>query len=170
MTKLKNIFIGTTIGAGVVGLFAYIFTMKRMSDQLEATAKAMLHSIDLKGITLRVDVKLKNPVKSTLKIKYPFVKLLLKGNVIGTSQVIDKDISIPSNGEASINAIMINIPPMSLLNIGGGLLDLVRNNKPVDITVKTITTLDLGWKQIPYEKTDSSTIKPLAKNNPNSTK
>jgi hypothetical protein len=56
----------------------------------------------------------------------------------------------------------VHIPVTSLLSIGGGLLDLLKKKAPLAITVKTITTIDLGWKKIPYSKADVITIKPKA--------
>ena len=75
MSKLKNIVIGTTIGAGVIGLVSYLLGLKRTSAELESVATAMIHSVKLDGLTVRIDVILKNPTNSSLTIKYPFVKL-----------------------------------------------------------------------------------------------
>jgi hypothetical protein len=160
MASLKKILIGTTIGAGVIGLVSYLSKLKRTSAELESVASANIHSLKLDGLTIRIDVKLKNPTSSTLKIKFPFVKVMYNEKVIGTSKVIDKEISIPKFGEANVTGIMINMPMTSLISLGGGIINLIKKKTAVPISIKTITTIDLGWKKIPYSKTDDMTLKP----------
>jgi hypothetical protein len=160
MASLKKILIGTTIGAGVIALISYVSKLKRTSAQLESVATANIHSIKFDGLTVRIDVTLKNPTESSLKIKYPFVKILFDEKVIGTSKLFDKDITIPKHGEAKISGIMINVPATGLLSLGGGIFNLLVKKQDAPIFVKTITTIDLGWKKIPYEKTDNNTLKP----------
>ena len=157
-----KIILGTGVGAGLVAAISYVSGLKRTSAQLESVASASIHSLKLDGLTIRIDVQLKNPTETALKIKYPFIKVLFKDKVIGTSKVINKDISIPKNGEAKISGIMITIPVTGLLSLGGGIFSLVTKKLPAPIFVKTITTIDLGWKKIPYEKTDDNTLKPKA--------
>jgi hypothetical protein len=160
MANWRKIIVGTGIGAGLVGLIAYVTRMKRTSAELESVSSAKIHSLKLDGLTLRVDVQLKNPTKGSFKLKFPFVKVLYKEKVIGSSQVINKDIQIPAYGEARIEAIMIKVPFTGLLSLGSGLYKALTQNEPAPITVKTITTIDLGWQQVPYEKTDDITLTP----------
>ncbi|MEY2917589.1 MAG: hypothetical protein RIS73_1303, partial [Bacteroidota bacterium] len=42
-----------------------------------------------------------------------------KGDTIGSSQVVNQDITIPKFGEANIEAIMINIPLMGIFSVVG---------------------------------------------------
>lgn len=162
MANWKKIVLGTSIGAGVVGLIAYVTRLNRTSAELESIATAKIHSLKLDGLTVRIDVQLKNPTNSSFKIKFPFVKVLYKEKTIGSSQVINKDIQIPAYGEARIDAIMIKIPFTGILSLGSGLYKLLVNKEPAPIFVKTITTIDLGWKKVPYEKTDDNTLNPKA--------
>ncbi len=162
MANWKNIVLGTGIGAGVIGLITYVTRLKRTSVELESVAKASIHSLKLDGLTIRIDVQLKNPTTSSFKIKFPFVKVLFKDKTIGSSQAVNKDITIPPYGEAKIDAIMIKVPFTGLLSLGSGLMNLLAKKQPAPIFVKTITTLDLGWKKMPYEKTDDLTLKPKA--------
>jgi hypothetical protein len=162
MANWTKIIIGTGIGAGVIGVIAYASKLKRTSAELESVATANVHSVKLDGLTIRIDVKLKNPTEGSLKIKFPFVKVLFQNKVIGTSKVVNKDIMIPSHGEANITGIMVNIPPTGLLSLGGGLIGMLIKKQPAQIGVTTVTTIDLGWKTFPYSKTDSSMLKPPA--------
>ena len=162
MANWKKIGIISGIGASVVGLITYVTRLKRANAQLESITTAKIHSLKLDGLTIRVDVELKNPSRSSFNIKFPFVKLMYKDKVIGTSQVIDKDIKIPSNGEANIEGIMIKIPATSIFSIGAGLIRLLVQKQAAVISVKTISTIDLGWKKLPYEKSDDMTLNPPA--------
>lgn len=162
MANWKKILVGTGIGAGIVGIITYVTRLNRTSVQLESVSTAKIHSLKTDGLMIRVDVQLKNPTNSTFKLKFPFVKVLYKENTIGSSQVINKDIQIPAYGEAVIESIMIKIPLTGLLSLGAGMYKLLVNKEPAPIFVKTITTIDLGWKKLPYEKTDDITLKPKA--------
>ncbi|MBX3164694.1 MAG: hypothetical protein KF900_09440 [Bacteroidetes bacterium] len=162
MANWKKIITGTAIGAGIAGIITYITRMKRTSVQLETVAKASIHSLKTDGLTVRIDLQLKNPTNSTFKIKFPFVKVLYADKVIGSSQVINKDITIPAYGEAVIESIMIKMPLLNLLSLGAGLYNLLVNKKEANILISTITTIDLGWKQLPYETTSNITLKPAS--------
>jgi len=162
MANWKKIGIISGIGAGVVGLVTYVSRLNRAQAQLESVTTAKIHSLKLDGLTIRVDVQLKNPSRSSFNIKFPFVKLIYKDKVVGTSQVIDKNIKIPAYGEANIESIMIKVPVTSIFSIGAGLVKLLVQKEAVVISVKTISTIDLGWKKLPYEKSDDMTLHPKA--------
>jgi hypothetical protein len=162
MANWKKIGIISGIGAGVVGLVTYVSRLNRAQTQLESVTTAKIYSLKLDGLTIRVDVQLKNPSRSSFNIKFPFVKLVYKDKVVGTSQVIDKNIKIPAYGEANIESIMIKIPVTSIFSIGAGLVKLLVQKVAVVISVKTISTIDLGWKKLPYEKSDDMTLHPKA--------
>ena len=162
MANWKKIGIISGIGAGVVGIATYASRLSKASNNLETVIKANLHSIKLQGITIRIDVQIKNPSSVGFKIKYPFVKVLFKESVVGTSQVIDKVITIPKHGEVNVEGIMITIPYTGLFSVGAGLLKALSNNEGAKLTVKTISTVDLGWKKLPYEKLSDITLKSKA--------
>lgn len=162
MANWKKIGLISGIGAGVVGIVTYASKLTKASNNLETVIKANVHSIKLDGITIRIDVQIKNPSSVGFKIKYPFVKLIFKESVVGTSQVIDKTITIPKNGEVNIEGIMITIPYTGLFSVGAGLLKALANNDGAVLTVKTISTVDLGWKKLPYENTNNINLKSKA--------
>ncbi|MFA6923617.1 MAG: hypothetical protein WC223_05115 [Bacteroidales bacterium] len=159
MISWKKILFGVGIGGGIFAVANYFSRLKKTSAQLQTNTTVNLQKIDLKGITLRVDSVLKNPTNTGLKIKFPFVKLLYKDVVIGSSQVIDKDIEIPAFGEAHIDKIMLEIPLMGIFSLGTQLLQAFQGSEPVKLQVQTITTIDLGIKKIPFEKTDDIYLK-----------
>lgn len=159
MANLKKILVGLGITGGLVAGFSYLMRLRRTSSELESETTVNVQKLDLTGLTLRVDSLLKNPTKTALKMKFPYVKLIYKDATLASSQVVDKDIEVPAFGEAHIEKIMIQIPIMGLFSLGGDFLQSLKSGNPVKLQAKTITTIDLGWKKLPYEKTDEINLK-----------
>jgi hypothetical protein len=155
MNNLTKILLGT----GVVLTGGYLLKMSRTSANIETEIKAQINSLKLSGMIIRVDAKLKNPTDGTLKIKYPFVKIAYKGSTIGSSQVIDKDITIPSYGEANIEGIMINIPLTGILSVAMDLFKSLKNKEGVKVIIKVVTTIYTTFNSIPYEYEIEQTLK-----------
>ncbi len=154
MIGIKKILIGLGIGGGLAAGGTYLWRLRKTSVNLEIVPTVKVHKVDLEGLILRVDVTLKNPSSTGLKLKFPFVKLLIKGSSIGSSQAVNRDVALPSYGEARFEAIMIRIPMFSLLSTAKGLLTAIQKGDAFKIAVMTMTTIDLGWKTVPYETTD----------------
>jgi hypothetical protein len=159
MGKMTKILVGTGIVAAIGGGIAYALRLNKLADELVVQPTVMLHKVSVNGIFLRVDVLLKNPTRAKLKMKFPFIKLLYKEAIIGSSQAVDKDILIPSYGEAMIEAIMIQIPLSGIFSLGGEILAAYQNGTPLKLGVRTMTTVNLGWKKFPYEDTQEITLK-----------
>lgn len=158
METWKKIAVGTVVGGVLIGGTIYMVRLNKMSAELETVPMVKIHKLDLTGLTLRVDVQLKNPTRTAFKIKFPFIKLVYKGTTVGSSQVVDKDISIPAFGEAVINQIMIRVPLLSIFSLSGGLIKAIQNKEAIKLDVTTLTTIDLGWKKAPYSKSDTITL------------
>lgn len=146
-----KILAGTAIGASLVAGVSYYMNIRRAKGTLEVKPKAYLHKLDWNGLTIRVDAILKNPTKASFSIKFPYVKVEHKDTLLGSSQVLNKDIKIPAYGEALIKDIMIVIPVMSFFSVVYELIKALNAKQPVSLIVKTITTIDLGWSRMPFE-------------------
>lgn len=155
----KKLLIGLGVGTGAFAAINYFRKLSRASAELQSVSSMQVHKLDLSGLTLRVDVKLKNPTAASFKLKFPFVKLIYKDAVIGSSQAVNTDISLPAYGEAVINQIMINIPIVGMFSLGMGLFQSLSKGEAVKMNTQTLTSIDLGWKKIPYEKTEEITLK-----------
>ncbi len=159
MASIKKIIAGTGIGAAVVAAAVWLFRLKRASVNMEVVPTIQLHKFDLTGLYIRIDLQLKNPTRTIFKIKYPFVKLSYQGTSVGSSQVVNQDITLPPFGEAQISAIMVRIPILNIFSSAGKLLSAVKNNESIQMEVTTISTIDIGVQKIPYKKTDTLTLK-----------
>lgn len=150
--------IGLGIGGSALVGWRYFSNLKSAFEGLDIISKVNLHKIASDGIELRLDLTLKNPSDQSLSMKFPFIKLLYKGNVIGTSQVVNKDVNVPAHGEARVDKIMIKLPYVSLLSLGSGLANSIQTGAPIDLSVSTKTTVDTGFKKIPYETVNAVTL------------
>lgn len=147
------------IGASVLLGGGYLLRMSRTSANLEVEVNSQLLSLKLSGLTVRINAKLKNPTNGTLKIKYPFLKLLFKGETLGSSQAIDKDITIPKFGEANIEGIIIKIPLTGIFSIAMDLLKALKTNEGVKVNVKVLTTIYTSFSTLPYEMETEQILK-----------
>lgn len=139
------------IGASVLLGGGYLLRMSRTSANLEVEVNSQLLSLKLSGLTVRINAKIKNPTNGRLKIKYPFLKLLFKGATLGSSQAIDKDITIPKFGEANVEGIIINVPLTGIFSIAMELLKALKTNEGVKVNVKVLTTIYTSFSTLPYE-------------------
>ncbi len=157
--NLKKLIVRSAIGGGIIAGATYLFRLKRTSVELESVVTVNIFKLNLSGLVLRVDVQLKNPTATKFKIKFPFVKIIYKDATVGSSQVVDKDIEIPGYGEAVAEKIMITIPPRNIFSVSAGMIKSLLAGESIKLTTKTISTIDLGWKKLPYEKTEEATLK-----------
>jgi len=161
MSAVK-IFVGTTIGAGVLWLAYYLNGKKKVGDKLDTVTSASVHSLQLTGLTIRIDVILKNPTEYSLTLKQPYVRILFQDKLIGTSQLKDFIIEIPKYGVKAVDPIFITVPATGLLTLGNGLFKYLIKKQPATITTITITSIQVGGKFIGYEKKDVINLKPKA--------
>lgn len=143
---------------GAVGLAVgvpYLLKMKRLSEELETVTTANIHKVGLSGIDLRVDVVLKNPTGGSLRVKYPFVRMLYKGVVFATSEVRDQNFEVPKFGQLTMEPIYINIPFLQLATKAPDMLKEYRKNGGFEMEVRTVTTIN---DKIPYSKTDKLSV------------
>jgi hypothetical protein len=151
MSSLMKILAGTALGAGVIATISYFRRLQKTQAELEIIPVASLHQLSWNAVTIKVDVLLKNPTKGAFKIKFPFVKLIYHGTTMGSSQAVDKDIHIPSFGEAKIENILIQLPVAGVFSIVAGIVTSIKNKEPVKFSIKTMTVIDIGIARIPYE-------------------
>lgn len=159
MSLLTKILTTTAVGAGAYAGWSYLKNLKTAGAELEVLPKATVHQLSWDGLTIRLDVLLKNPTKGSFTLKFPFVKLLYKDTVIGSSTPVDKDIKIPAFGQVMIDKIMVQIPMMGVFSLAFTLVKALISGQSETLTVRTRTTIDLGIIKLPYETKQEITIK-----------
>jgi len=161
MAKIGKILIGTGIGAGLIYLLTNLFGKKKLGDKMDSITLANIHSLDTKGLIIRIDVVLKNPTEYSIRIKQPYVRLLVGTNLIGSSEIKNEIIDIKAYSSVPLKSpIYVTIPLSKLLTLGGTFYQALVKKQPVTITVHTLSSIDLGAKWIGYEKKDPIALKP----------
>jgi hypothetical protein len=159
MSLTNKVIAGTVIGVGTIAAIAYYNRISRAQVQLQVIPNASIYQLSLDGLTIKVDALLKNPTGASFRIKYPFIELTHKNVLVGSSQVINKDIKIPAYGQVLIQDMMVKIPVLSFFSVVYDLVKSLMNKQSIVFTVGVITTVDLGWTQAAYEHKQDLTIK-----------
>jgi len=157
--SIGKIVAGATIVGGAIAGGSYFYNMKRASIQLEVIPKAYLHSLSWTGLTIRVDALLKNPTRASFKVKFPYIRITYGDSLLGSSQVIDKDIQVPAYGQVVIDSMMVEVPVLSILSGAYSIVKALYAKEPVKLKTQVITTINLGWSRIPYDSSTDIVLK-----------
>ena len=149
MDKSGKIIIGAIGGAVLIGGVIFLPGLLKTgmaAPQLDVIPRAMIHKIDLSGITVRLDVQINNPTTVDFKMKYPYFRLVYDGTTIGSSQSINQDVGMDHLGEAHFSNILFNVPLLSLFSIASSLIKAASNKEEIKMQVEVITHIDPYWK------------------------
>jgi hypothetical protein len=155
----KKLLTTAIVGGSMLAGIGYYLSIRKTTAHLEVIPSASVHAINLNGLTLRLDLELKNPSANSFSIKFPYLKLLFKGALIGTSQVLNKDITIPAYGQTRIEKIFVNVPLAGLFNVASSLIKSIQSKEAVVINATMITTINTGFVNIPFQEDHELTIK-----------
>ena len=159
MSLLTKILTGTVLGAGAFAGWSYVRNLKKAQAELQVVPKASLYQLSWDGLTIKIDVLLKNPTKGSFSIKFPFVTLLYKDTTIGSSQALNKEFKLPQFSDVLIDKIMVQIPMTSAFSVVFTLIKALFNKEAVTLTIRTLTHINLGWVVLPYENKQDVTVK-----------
>lgn len=159
MSITNKIIAGTVLGAGAVAVIAYFKNINRAQAQLQVIPNASIYQLSLEGLTVKVDALLKNPTGASFKIKYPFIQLTHKNVLVGSSQVVNKDIKIPAYGQVLIKDMMVKIPVLSFFSVVYDMVQSLLGNQSIVFTIAVITTVNLGWTEVAFEHKQDLTVK-----------
>lgn len=159
MSLSTKILAGTAAGALAIAGWSYANNLKRAAAELKVVPKVSLYQLSWDGLTIKVDVLLKNPTKGSFSVKFPFVTLLYKDTTIGSSQALNKEFKLPQFGEVLIEKIMVQIPMTSAFSVVFTLIKALFNKEVVKLTLRTLTHINLGWIVLPYDTQQEVTIK-----------
>ena len=159
MSIATKILTTSVIGVGAIAGWTYVKNLKKAQAELEVVPKASIHQLSWDGLTIRLDVLLKNPTKGSFSIKFPFVKLLYKETVIGSSEAIDKEIKIPAFGQAMIDKVLVQIPMTNVFSTVFTLVKTLIGGDSATLAIRTLTTINLGIIKLPYENKQEVQLK-----------
>jgi hypothetical protein len=141
MSSFAKILGGTVLGAGLIAGVNYFKNIKRAKAELEVIPTANLYSLSWDGVTIRIDVLIKNPTSGS------------------SSQALNKNIKIAAHGEAMIDKILITVPVTSVFSLVFGLIKALHNKEAIKLTIKTMTEVDIGFAKIPYDNETEVVLK-----------
>jgi hypothetical protein len=159
MSSLTKILATTVIGAGAIAGWSYLKNLKNAGAELEIVPKATIHQLSWNGLTIRLDVLLKNPTNGSFSLIAPFIKLLYKDTTIGSSTPVNKEFKLPAHGELMIDNILVQIPLSNVFSVVFTLIKALTAGEAVTLTVRSTTTINLGIIKLPYESKQDITIK-----------
>lgn len=145
-------------GAGVLSAFfgvRYLMSLGQLSRELETSVSASVHKVSLTGISLRINVQLKNPSRGAVVVKHPFIKLVYGDKTIATSEVQNTDVKLDKFSEKSLGPIVMNLGFLSLASTAPQLLKDYRINGKLTLLVRVVTTIN---GSIPYAKDEHITL------------
>lgn len=79
--------------------------------------------------------------------------------MIGSSEAIDREIKVPAYGQAMIDKILVQIPMTNVFSIAFTLIKALISGGSETITIRTLTTINLGIIKLPYENKQEVTVK-----------
>ena len=159
MSLVIKILAGTVISAGAIAGWSYVNNLKKAQAELVVVPKASIYHLSWDGLTIRLDVLLKNPSNGSFSLIVPFIKLLYKDTIVGSSTPVNKEFKLQANGELMIDKIMVQIPMTNVFSVGFALIKAITNGEAAILTVRTTTTINLGIIKLPYENKQDITIK-----------
>jgi hypothetical protein len=144
-------------GLGVAGAIGtiYLYKLQRFSGNIDITTRGQIHKLGLE-IVIKILVKIKNPTGTRVQIKFPFVKLMdMRGNLLASSQVIDKDVQIEKHSEKTLEPIYFELGMVSLANKVPALLNEFRTTGMFKVIAEIVTKID---NRIPITKKEKLII------------
>ena len=140
-------------GAGIAGAAAAGITgvrLYRLSRLLQITYRLRVSSLSLKGVTLTIDVVMKNPTAGSLKLKYPFLTVMLGNTLLATSEMQNAWIDIKPYSVTEVNNITFNISTLQELGILASLLVPLTTGQPVTLRAITQTSVRFLFLHFPF--------------------
>lgn len=153
-----NIWAGIILAAVAIG--AYGFTkLAKAGANLVTETKGRVHALDLTGITFAIDALIKNPSNTSLTIQYPFIKISYKENLIASSNLVNRLVTIAPLTQTNIKDIKIPVSYIKLTGVGSELIQKIQDKtKKVTLQVTIITQIHLAGSIVPFSKTEDVTF------------
>lgn len=143
------------IAGGIATLFTirYLSRLQRASTNITSRIRVNIHKVNLTGIELKAQVTLQNPNPVSLRIQHPFVKILFKDTLLGTSAVENRIIDVEENSEQQFDLSIQSAGWLTLIQIlGTKVVRDIRSGNPIQLPIQTQIISRVNG--LPYEKQD----------------
>jgi hypothetical protein len=140
------------LGRAAYNGYVNLAELKNLSKRLVTVITARIHALDSSGLTVSIDVTLKNTSARGFRMGLPFVSIVYGGKTVASSEAADTRFSIPPKGEYTIRGIMLNVPFSGFLTVAGALIRSLTFGSEVKLKVQTTTSIDPLWAVDPVTK------------------
>lgn len=149
-----NIWAGILIlvgGAAIYGLTKLTHAGKNIVTE----TKGRIHSLDFTSITFAIDALIKNPSTTPITIQFPFIKIFYKDNLIASSELKNRLVTIQPLMQTVIKDIKIPVSYIKLTGVGAELIQKLQDKKTkIKLQVTIITQIHLAGSIVPFSNTE----------------
>ncbi|MBQ4818869.1 hypothetical protein J8M14_02285 [Aquimarina sp. MMG016] len=135
----------------------YLSRLQKASTNITSRIRVRIHKVNLTGIELKAMVQLQNPNPVALRLQHPFVRILHKNKLLGSSTVENAVIEIPENSQKDFDLHIQSAGWLTLIQIlGTEAVNQIRNGKPIQLNIQAQIITRING--LPYEQTDTMTL------------
>ena len=158
LTLKQKVLLWLGLSGTVILYTSPIFKAAKTGSNLIVEFSGRIHRVDSKGLTLAVDVKMKNPTAYSLTFLYPFVRLVWNNSDLMSSVVSAEEKTLEKFGELNF-PIYFQLSFMNLFTNVPALFSEYTKKGELSLTVVTTTKVlaSDGARMkppIPIEKTE----------------
>lgn len=148
------------IGIGVLALSVWsLAKLGKASGQIVTEVTGRIHSLDFQKIVFAIDATIKNPTQTGITISYPFIKILYKGSVIASSDLVNQKINIQPMSQTAIQGIKIPAMYLSMTDVATELIQKLQTKKgSISLQAEITTTVFTGVSNIPFSSIKDITL------------
>ncbi len=145
-----NVWTGIIIGAVVLTAYG-LSKLAKVGNNLVTEIKGRIHSLDFSQITFAIDTQIKNPSDTSLKVQYPFIKILYKDSLIASSQIVNQTLTIAPLSQTNLNNIKIPVSYFKLSGVGSELIQKLQTKKTnITLQVEISTYVYTSGTKLPF--------------------
>ncbi len=144
------------IAGGLAAFFSirYLSRLQRASSNITSRIRVRIHKINLTGIELKAEVQVQNPNPVSLQLQHPFVKVLFKDKLLGSSTIENTTIEISENSQKNFEIHIQSAGWLTLIQLlGTKVVSDIRSGAPIQLKIQTQMITRVNG--LPYEQLDN---------------
>ena len=146
----------TWIAGGLAAFFSirYLSRLQKASQNITSRIRVRIHKVNLTGIELKAQVQLQNPNPVSLRLQHPFVRILHKDKLLGSSTIENRVIEIPENSQKDFDLHIQSAGWLTLIQIlGTEVASHIRNGNPIRLKIQAQIISRVNG--LAYQQTDT---------------
>lgn len=121
----------------------HLMNLNQLNKELEIQQAAQLWSVNLTGLTVRVDVVLKNPTPGQVSVKTPYITISYNGTPLASNDTISgTNHQIPPYGMVALDPIYITLKYLTLAVSAKKFYAQYMNTGRATVTVRALTRIN----------------------------